>query len=166
MPELGRLVREQPLHESWWALHALALYRCGRQADALESLRGARAVLVDELGVEPGPRLRELEQAILAQDPALDLDRSRHAAAAEPPPATTVTGCPYKGLARYEASDAAVFRGRDRLVGTLVTALVDHRLLVRLGVQRGGEVVGGARRAAAGAPRRRPCRAATAGSRS
>lgn len=124
VPEIARLVREQPLHEGWWALHALALYRCGRQADALAALRGARGVLADELGVEPGARLRELEQAILTQDPALDQPPRR--TTAEPRGATTVTGCPYKGLARYEATDAAVFRGRDRLVGTLVTTLVDH----------------------------------------
>ena len=139
VPELGRLLREQPLRETWWALHALALYRSGRQGDALESLRGARGVLLEELGVEPGARLRELEQAILAQDPVLDLGRSPHDAAAEPPPATTVTGCPYKGLARYEASDAAVFRGRDGLTRTLVTALVDHRLLVVSGSSGAGK---------------------------
>lgn len=61
VPELGHLVREQPLHETWWALHALALYRCGRQADALEAIRGARSTLAEELGIEPGTRLRELE---------------------------------------------------------------------------------------------------------
>ena len=139
VPELGRLVRERPLHETWWALQALALYRSGRQADALESLRGARGVLVDELGVEPGTRLRELEQAILDQDPALDLDPAPRRTNVEPSRPATVTGCPYKGLARYEAADAAVFRGRDRLVGTLVTALVDHRLLVVSGSSGAGK---------------------------
>ncbi len=139
VPELGRLLRDHPLHEPWWALQALALYRCGRQADALESLRGARKTLADELGVDPGTRLRELEQAILAHDPALDLG-----APAGPPstPSRTrpsVSGCPYKGLARYEIDDAAVFRGRDRLVGTLVTALVDHRLLVVSGSSGAGK---------------------------
>ena len=51
----------------------LALYRAGRQADALEAYRDARRVLLDELGLEPGAELRELEQAILRQDP-----RRRH----------------------------------------------------------------------------------------
>ena len=50
----------------------LALYRCGRQAEALEAYRAAREVLVEQLGIEPGPALRELEQAILQQDPGLD----------------------------------------------------------------------------------------------
>ena len=49
----------------------LALYRCDRQADALQAYQDARRALVDELGIEPGERLRELERAILAQDPAL-----------------------------------------------------------------------------------------------
>ena len=51
----------------------LALYRAGRQAEALEGFRSARAVLIDEVGVEPGPELRRLQEAVLRQDPALDL---------------------------------------------------------------------------------------------
>ena len=50
-----------------------ALYRCGRQADALAAYRAGRSLLVDELGLEPGPALRRLHQQILAQDPALDV---------------------------------------------------------------------------------------------
>src|SRR5207248_5299249 len=52
-------------------LQLVALYRSGRQAEALEAYRQARALLVEELGIEPGPALREVEQAILRQDPAL-----------------------------------------------------------------------------------------------
>src|SRR3954452_13399181 len=55
----------------------LALYRSGRQAEALEAFRAARAVLADELGIEPGRELRELHQAILNQDPALEVERLR-----------------------------------------------------------------------------------------
>ena len=57
----------------------LALYRSGRQADALEAYHDARRALVDELGIEPGRELRELQQAILRQDPSLDLARRREA---------------------------------------------------------------------------------------
>ena len=53
----------------------LALYRCGRQADALEAYRRSRAALVEQIGVEPGPELRALHEAILRQDPALDAPR-------------------------------------------------------------------------------------------
>ena len=51
----------------------LALYRAGRQIEALERYREGRALLVEQAGVEPGPELRELERAILTQDPALEL---------------------------------------------------------------------------------------------
>jgi DNA-binding SARP family transcriptional activator len=68
---LSALVRDLPLHERFHAQLMLALYRSGRQADALRAYREARAVLVEELGVEPGPELRDLERAVLAHDPAL-----------------------------------------------------------------------------------------------
>ncbi len=139
VPELGRLTQEHPLQEGWWALHALALYRAGRQGDALESLRSARRVLDDQLGVEPGARLRRLEQAILDQDPSLDLQSESETAAPAAVVVAPVTGCPYKGLARYEVDDAAVFRGRERLVRTLVTTLVDRRLIVVSGSSGAGK---------------------------
>lgn len=139
VPELERMVAEQPLHENLWAMLALAQYRCGRQGEALDALRRTRAVLAEELGVDPGVRLRELERRILAQDPALDLDpRPR---SAQPPALTesSVEACPYKGLARYEMEDADSFRGREHLVRTLVTALVDHRLIVVSGSSGAGK---------------------------
>jgi DNA-binding SARP family transcriptional activator len=69
--ELETLVREHPLREGLRGQLMLALYRCGRQAEALETYRAGRAALVDELGIEPGPALRELERAILRQDQSL-----------------------------------------------------------------------------------------------
>src|SRR4051794_26577495 len=71
--ELGALVDEHPLREHLHAQRMLALYRSGRQADALEAYQHARSALVDEVGVEPGPELRHLHEEILGQDPALDL---------------------------------------------------------------------------------------------
>jgi len=71
LTELRRLVLEHPLREQAHALLMLALYRCGRQADALEAYRTARATLVRELGIEPGPRLQQLEAQVLHHDPAL-----------------------------------------------------------------------------------------------
>ena len=72
VPELEALVREDPLRERRRAQLMLALYRSGRQADALDTYRSGRNLLADELGLEPGGELRQLEKAILEHDPALD----------------------------------------------------------------------------------------------
>jgi DNA-binding SARP family transcriptional activator len=69
--ELEALTAAHPLRERMWGLRAVALARSGRQADALEALGSVRAVLSDELGLEPGIELRDLQTAILRQDPAL-----------------------------------------------------------------------------------------------
>ena len=69
--ELRGLVAEHPTHEGFAAQLMLALYRCGRQAEALDAYQDARERLVGELGVEPGPELRDLQEAILRQDPRL-----------------------------------------------------------------------------------------------
>jgi DNA-binding SARP family transcriptional activator/streptogramin lyase len=69
--ELEALVNDDPLRERRRAQLMLALYRSGRQADALDAYRSGRKLLADELGLEPGAELRQLEKAILEQDPAL-----------------------------------------------------------------------------------------------
>ncbi len=74
--ELESLVSEHPLRERLRGQLMLALYRSGRQAEALDAYQATRRVLVDELGIEPTARLHELERAILRQDPGLDLQRS------------------------------------------------------------------------------------------
>jgi DNA-binding SARP family transcriptional activator len=79
--ELEALVREHPLRERFWAQLMLALYRGGRQSDALLAFRRARGRLVEEIGVEPGAELRALEAAVLAHDPGLAVA----GAAAAPP---------------------------------------------------------------------------------
>lgn len=71
IPELEALVAEHPFREHFPAQLMLALYRAGRQADALEAYRAARRKLVDELGLEPSDELKELERRVLAHDPAL-----------------------------------------------------------------------------------------------
>ena len=71
--DLEALCREHPLRERLWELLILALYRAGRQAEALRAYTEARDRLVDELGIEPGRALRELQARVLAQDPALTL---------------------------------------------------------------------------------------------
>ena len=74
---LERMVEEHPYHERLRAQLMLALYRADRQADALQAYQDARRQLVEELGIEPGERLRELEAAMLAQDPSLTLIGAR-----------------------------------------------------------------------------------------
>jgi WD40 repeat protein/DNA-binding SARP family transcriptional activator len=69
---LEGLIAEHPLHERFHAQRMLALYRAGRQAEAMEAYRAAHRTLVEEIGGEPGPELRKLQDAILRQDPALD----------------------------------------------------------------------------------------------
>jgi DNA-binding SARP family transcriptional activator/energy-coupling factor transporter ATP-binding protein EcfA2 len=71
--ELEGVVRDHPLRERLWAQLLLALYRSGRQADALLAYQRARSILVEELGIDPGAELRRLHAAVLDQDPGLDL---------------------------------------------------------------------------------------------
>jgi DNA-binding SARP family transcriptional activator/tetratricopeptide (TPR) repeat protein len=71
--ELEALVTAHPLRERLAGQLILALYRCGRQADALATYRATRAAIVDQLGVEPGRQLQEVHQAILAHDPSVGL---------------------------------------------------------------------------------------------
>jgi DNA-binding SARP family transcriptional activator/tetratricopeptide (TPR) repeat protein len=82
VPELEELVAAEPYRESFRRHLILALYRSGRQADALEAYTQARRTLVDELGTEPSRELQEVHRAVLQQDPVLDVP-----AGAEPPPA-------------------------------------------------------------------------------
>jgi DNA-binding SARP family transcriptional activator/pimeloyl-ACP methyl ester carboxylesterase len=100
--ELEALTTAHPLRERLWFQRMLALYRAGRQADALRAYRELRAILVGELGIEPGPELRDLHARILRQDPGLVLrqdpgldgpGRSRRDAEPEPPPQTRYVRC-------------------------------------------------------------------------
>jgi DNA-binding SARP family transcriptional activator len=80
-------VQRHPLHEGLWALLAIARYRAGRQSDALQAIADARRVLAEEIGVDPGPRLRRLERDLLHQSPGLDATRDQDpATSGEPAP--------------------------------------------------------------------------------
>jgi peptide/nickel transport system substrate-binding protein len=94
VPELEALVAEHPLRERSRAQLMLALYRSGRQAEALSAYRAAREHLVADLGLEPGPELRALEEAILRHDGALAAPQGAKAAVvvAPPPPPPPETG--------------------------------------------------------------------------
>lgn len=73
VPELERLISRHPLHERLYELLMVALYRCGRQGDALDVYRAAHRTLVDAIGIEPGPQLRRCHREILEQCPSLEL---------------------------------------------------------------------------------------------
>jgi DNA-binding SARP family transcriptional activator/WD40 repeat protein len=143
LPELERLVVEEPLREDWWRLLMLALYRAGRQADALAAGRRARTLLAEELGVDPGPALRATETAVLSQDPALESPAVPPLRAVEDGSSaldgTAQGACPYKGLAAYQVEDAALFHGRERLVAGLVARLVDAPILLVSGPSGAGK---------------------------
>lgn len=116
------LVREHPLRERFSAQLMLALFRSGRQADALRVFADARRVLVRELGIEPGGRLRDLHERILAADPGLDPVPAATVAAAA---ASAVTGPTRRPPAPRELpADVHAFTGRARELARL-DGLVD-----------------------------------------
>src|SRR5919201_6414616 len=90
--ELERLIAENPFRERLRAQLMLALYRAGRQADALAVYQRTRPTLVDELGIEPGETLQQLERAILEHDPALDPPAARRPPQRVPVPPTPLLG--------------------------------------------------------------------------
>jgi DNA-binding SARP family transcriptional activator/WD40 repeat protein len=124
--ELERLIAEHPFQERLRAQLMLALYRSGRQADALEVYRQTRVLLREELGLEPSKNLQYLEQSILRQDPSLDI---RGRARREP----AIVVCPFKGLASFDRADAEYFCGRERAVADLVARLASKSLVGLVG---------------------------------
>ncbi|GGQ83033.1 AfsR/SARP family transcriptional regulator [Couchioplanes azureus] len=113
--ELSELVAEDPLHEGWRAQLMIALYRSGRQGEALQVYRDTREILAAELGLEPGKELRRLEQAVLTADPALDPPRLPAVVAGAPVPVSAAAGGPPAQL----PSDVAGFTGRGELLHQL-----------------------------------------------
>ena len=106
VPELERLVTEHPLRERLIASLMLALYRAGRQTDALDAFQAARRRLVDELGLEPGPELHELQRRILEHDPTLGAPR-RLAPLSGPRRARSLAVAALGGLARARRGRAS-----------------------------------------------------------
>jgi predicted ATPase len=123
VPELEVLVADEPLRERRWGQLMLALYRSGRQAEALRAFQRARETLADQLGIEPGPELRRIEAGVLAQDHALGAPL---AAAASGAPVGA--GLRRRGNVRHPISACI---GRDDDVKRL-TDLVDRSRLITL----------------------------------
>jgi predicted ATPase/DNA-binding SARP family transcriptional activator len=114
-PPIRSALEDNPFRERLWGQLMLALYRSGRQADALETFQEARRVLAGELGLEPGPELRRLQEAILAHDPAIaavPVDRRRRGNL--PAPSTS-------------------FVGREDELGQIAALLHEHRLVTLTG---------------------------------
>lgn len=117
------LVAQAPFRERRWALLATALYQAGRQRDALGAVKRARTMLVDELGLDPGPDLVRLEELLLRQDSSLDIPVAREISPV----------CPYRGLLPYGAEDADAFFGREDDVAACLRRLRDSRVLAVVG---------------------------------
>ncbi len=145
--EATEAVRAEPLREGLWATLALALYRSGRQADALRALGDARTILVEELGVEPGRSLRDLEADILAQSPALDATPTPARAAS--PGSSTSAGSPtppsdaeVAGGSADAMAEAPLLVGRQAETETLAATLAEARRATRFVVVEGEPGIG------------------------
>jgi len=132
--ELEGLVAEYPWRERFRAQLMLALYRAGRQSDALREFQSARRFLGEELGIEPSVELRDLEGKILLQDPAIadpgveidveDWTKARN---------------PYKGLRPFRTEDDSDFFGRAELVATLAATIETRRFAAVVGPSGSGK---------------------------
>jgi DNA-binding SARP family transcriptional activator len=141
--ELDALVAAHPLHERFRALQMLALYRSGRQADALEAFRSAREALVAELGLEPGAALRDLQRAILEHDPGLAPPPSPSPAA---PRAAPISADPRRVMAAalaLESLPSLVALGEPLAGGS------ERELVIATSVSNVAELNGAVRRLAA-----------------
>ena len=128
--ELEAAVADAPLRERRWGQLMLALYRAGRQGEALGAYQRARSLLADELGVDPGPDLRRLEAAIVAQDAALEIPVAQQL--------PTVTRAVTFLLTDIEGSTAAWEADAD----AMAVALARHDELVEQVVtSRGGRLI-------------------------
>jgi WD40 repeat protein/DNA-binding SARP family transcriptional activator len=123
------LVTDQPLRERRHVQLALAQYRSGEQVEALATLRGLRELLLDELGVDPGPEATALEHAVLLQDADLMIA------------ATSGQGtiCPWPGLTSYDVEDRESFCGRDTETAACLRLLHGRGVLAVVGPSGSGK---------------------------
>ncbi|CRK56761.1 High-affnity carbon uptake protein Hat/HatR [Alloactinosynnema sp. L-07] len=134
---IGELVAETGAHPFREHLHAqlmTALALAGRQAEALDVYRRVRAMLVDELGVEPGPALRDLHARLLRGEAA-------PAARAAPMAGSTATasGCPYLGLLAYQAEHRSVYFGRAELLERVLAKVERQDVVAVIGASGSGK---------------------------
>ena len=125
--ELEDWCRRHPLRERLCELLMMALYRAGRQAEALRAYTSARDRLVDQLGIDPGPALRDLEARVLVQDPSLMLPRPAELPAAAPVPALPAPralGNLSARLSRFVGRDAELRQLQEAVRGSRLVTLV------------------------------------------
>jgi predicted ATPase len=120
LDDLSRLTRDHPFRERFWSELLLALYRSGRQSDALAAYQDARKLLAEEKGLDPGPDLQHLEAAIIAQDPALELAPGSLAPAARRPSGNV-------------SAPITRFIGRHDVLADVRRDVGDHRVVTLLG---------------------------------
>jgi LuxR family maltose regulon positive regulatory protein len=125
--ELEAACRQHPLRERLWELLIVSLYQSGRQAEALRAYTAIRERLMDELGIDPGPALRELQARVLAQDPSLAAARPSPAQAAVPPAVTGNLREQLSGVAGREAEPA--WPWQEEILST-PTALLETKFYV------------------------------------
>lgn len=133
--ELEQLVRDHPYRERLVSLQMVALYRAGRQADALRAFERYRLAIAEELGLEPSPELRRIEEQVLLHDNRLE----RKATASSKNNTARPTN-PFKGLRAFSEADEATFFGRERLVADLLRrAASGAKLMTLVGASGSGK---------------------------
>ncbi|HUG08107.1 MAG TPA: BTAD domain-containing putative transcriptional regulator [Acidimicrobiia bacterium] len=131
IPRLEQALEENPLRERLWHAFMVALYRDGRQADALRAFSQARQKLIDELGVEPGPDLRDLEERILMQDPSLSGSGKRDPAGLPEGEVTFLVATSVDEVESDETSIWPMLKAKaGEHGGTVVQELSEQRLVV------------------------------------
>ncbi len=124
------LVREAPLREQRWALLARAQYQAGQQAEALRTIQRLKAVLAQQLGIDPSRDVVALEQAVLQQDPSLAVPEQL---------GDVLAACPWQGLRAYDVDDADWFFGRERDTVACLEILRTQPLLALAGPSGSGK---------------------------